>query len=317
LESVAEINGGELQTTFENFGHVDFGTSGNFTALRSDTGGTWINRSGSSVNSLSGLLIGSFPDNGLGDIIIEPGSIFSVAGNTFQTSWNFHNDGQINLEAFSFFFADYVQGPKAELVLNSGGADFFQESELFGTVTGSGSIGNLMGPFGVQFEPGGDQIGDVTSFGAMMMTPDTVSIFQIGPNLTADRLSNVGGPLQLDGVLNIEALPGATTGNYELFSYNNASSLEVDAIELGSVPNGFAGFLQNDLAEQRVYLVVTAIDPIILGDVNRDGIVNLLDVAPLVELLTSNIFQVEADINGDGVVNLLDVSGFVAILTRQ
>lgn len=51
-----------------------------------------------------------------------------------------------------------------------------------------------------------------------------------------------------------------------------------------------------------------------LGDVNRDGFVNLLDVAPFVDLLGSGDYQFEADINGDGVVNLLDVGGFVDLL---
>ena len=52
----------------------------------------------------------------------------------------------------------------------------------------------------------------------------------------------------------------------------------------------------------------------LLGDVNQDGAVNLLDVEPFVELLSNNEFQVEADINGDGFVNLLDVGPFVDLL---
>ncbi len=54
---------------------------------------------------------------------------------------------------------------------------------------------------------------------------------------------------------------------------------------------------------------------VLLGDVNLDGSVNLLDVAPFVALLTSGNFQAEADINQDGIVNLLDVAPIVAILT--
>ena len=49
----------------------------------------------------------------------------------------------------------------------------------------------------------------------------------------------------------------------------------------------------------------------ICGDVNRDGAVNLLDVAPFIDLLNNNQFQLEADINEDGSVNLLDVGPFV------
>ncbi len=54
---------------------------------------------------------------------------------------------------------------------------------------------------------------------------------------------------------------------------------------------------------------------IILGDVNGDGVVNLLDVAPFVNAVTTGTFIPEADINGDGVVNLLDIAPFVDLLT--
>lgn len=54
---------------------------------------------------------------------------------------------------------------------------------------------------------------------------------------------------------------------------------------------------------------------IVLGDVNCDGVANLLDVGPFVDLLSSGAASVNADINGDGVVDLLDVGGFVDILS--
>lgn len=53
---------------------------------------------------------------------------------------------------------------------------------------------------------------------------------------------------------------------------------------------------------------------IVLGDINCDTQVNLLDVAPFVELLSSGSFQSEADLNGDGSVDLLDVQPFVDLL---
>ena len=53
---------------------------------------------------------------------------------------------------------------------------------------------------------------------------------------------------------------------------------------------------------------------ILLGDVNLDGVVNLLDVAPFIDRIALGVFQGEADTNEDGVVNLLDVEPFIAIL---
>ena len=54
---------------------------------------------------------------------------------------------------------------------------------------------------------------------------------------------------------------------------------------------------------------------VMLGDVNCDGAVNLLDVGPFVDLISDGEFLAKADINGDGTVNLLDVGPFVALLS--
>ena len=55
---------------------------------------------------------------------------------------------------------------------------------------------------------------------------------------------------------------------------------------------------------------------ILIGDVNLDGEVNLLDVGPFVQVLTNGGFQSEADINQDGSVDLLDVGPFVQLLSN-
>lgn len=52
-----------------------------------------------------------------------------------------------------------------------------------------------------------------------------------------------------------------------------------------------------------------------IGDMNGDGLVDLLDVAPFVDALTAGEFPCQADINQDGVFDLLDVSPFVTLLT--
>ena len=52
-----------------------------------------------------------------------------------------------------------------------------------------------------------------------------------------------------------------------------------------------------------------------LGDLNGDGNVDLLDVAPFVQGLTNGDFICEGDVNQDGVFDLLDVAPFVALLT--
>lgn len=61
---------------------------------------------------------------------------------------------------------------------------------------------------------------------------------------------------------------------------------------------------------------VDSIRLVLPGDINGDGIVNLLDVAPFIDLLSQGGYNPAADINNDGVVDLLDVAPFVDLLSN-
>ena len=52
------------------------------------------------------------------------------------------------------------------------------------------------------------------------------------------------------------------------------------------------------------------------GDVNRDEVVNFLDIAEFIVRLSisPNGFRAEADLNVDGVTNFLDISPFIQVL---
>ena len=52
-----------------------------------------------------------------------------------------------------------------------------------------------------------------------------------------------------------------------------------------------------------------------LGDVNCDGVIDLLDITPMVDLIVTGSFSIKADINQDGSVDLLDIEPFVELLT--
>ena len=51
------------------------------------------------------------------------------------------------------------------------------------------------------------------------------------------------------------------------------------------------------------------------GDVNSDCKIDLLDVGPFVDALSSGDYSLAADINQDGLLNLLDVGHFVALIS--
>ena len=52
----------------------------------------------------------------------------------------------------------------------------------------------------------------------------------------------------------------------------------------------------------------------ILGDINSDDIVNVLDVVMLVNIIFNGPENPNADINGDGIINILDVVTLVNII---
>jgi len=55
----------------------------------------------------------------------------------------------------------------------------------------------------------------------------------------------------------------------------------------------------------------------LLGDVDVNGVVNFLDIAPFIDQLSTGTFQIEADVNLDGSVNFLDIAPFIAILSSS
>ncbi|MEM9412840.1 MAG: dockerin type I domain-containing protein, partial [Planctomycetota bacterium] len=68
--------------------------------------------------------------------------------------------------------------------------------------------------------------------------------------------------------------------------------------------------------EQDVYyLRIPSTSGVLLGDVNRDGVVDLLDVAPFVDAINTNTYVCEADLNQDGFVNLFDIEPLIQLLT--
>lgn len=74
------------------------------------------------------------------------------------------------------------------------------------------------------------------------------------------------------------------------------------------------GYVDSFFSDNFGQLTLAIIEPVLVGDVNCDGAVDLLDVAPFIDVLSNAEFESKADINQDGVVNLLDVGPFVQLL---
>lgn len=63
-----------------------------------------------------------------------------------------------------------------------------------------------------------------------------------------------------------------------------------------------------------VLITGTPITGALCGDVNLDGVVSFLDIAPFIGVLSANTFQAEADCDKNGVVDFLDINPFIQIL---
>lgn len=145
--------------------------------------------------------------------------------------------------------------------------------------------------------------------------------FDIPSATDFDKLNisfSLNGSLNGDLTVNLEGgfLPSAT----DSFVILNASETPF-LTSFNNVPDG--GTLTT-VGREETFIVNYDDDPgtvtlsnfepaeFVLGDVNGDGVVNLLDVAPFVDAIPDGTFVPAADINNDGSVNLLDVAPFVA-----
>ena len=62
---------------------------------------------------------------------------------------------------------------------------------------------------------------------------------------------------------------------------------------------------------------MTEIPDFLLGDVNRDGVVDFFDISPFITVLSGGEFQLEADMDQNGSVNFFDISPFITALSSQ
>ena len=139
-----------------------------------------------------------------------------------------------------------------------------------------------------------------------------------GASLTA--FSVTGG----DGIIDFNTGPIFLDLGYDVdadaFLY---ARVDVELVGPGRVQflqesrNNGSGIANNGMAVDATFGAVTIFAKdkgVMLGDLNGDGFVTLLDVAIFVDLLVNQGFQLEADMNQDGSVDLLDVDLFIAAI---
>ena len=170
---------------------------------------------------------------------------------------------------------------------------------------------------------------------------NNLPLFGAPVTLIFDGFSNVGSLNTTGGVLEAgdvfdgmnSALDAAdrlqfpTTTGVQYFGFvTNVGDLGWFSVDLGTTP-GMPGntvtfidgqVLLNTAPGETITIPGGdgAPDVVLLGDVNLDGMVNFLDIAPFISRLADMENQAEADLNEDGVVNFLDISPFIQALTN-
>ncbi len=198
------------------------------------------------------------------------------------------------------------------------------------TITGIGGPANGDFLSQVSFEPAPDRIG--TFF------PDIGYGYSLSLDTTIEAQEVVFYEILYDGIATLSIDTFDSTLDTELAFYNECgallaqnddaggglqSELAFENLEAGRyflAVGLFDSVFGNDFdarsfAQQFGEVLVTVRTEVLLGDVNRDNVVNLLDVDPFIDRLTTGTFQAEADTNQDGLVNLLDVEPFVTLLS--
>ena len=223
--------------------------------------------------------------NGGGGIVLEGGTLANQLGAEFQVNT------VVSLEN------------SASLINRFGGRMFgdgfvvseLQESAILneGTLAPGNPIGLLSLLGGFNQGPTGEleiEIQDADNFDSVFVT----------------------GDVTLAGNLTVELADGYIPTDEDEFEILNANSI------VGSFDNapGNKLVLPNFTFEVEFdETSVTLTGPVMLGDINQDGEVNLLDVAQFVSLLNAGSFQAEADVNCDGIVDLSDVADFIDLLS--
>jgi hypothetical protein len=144
----------------------------------------------------------------------------------------------------------------------------------------------------------------------------------IFPDRLILRLSTNGSSVDVgegaNGVGDFQTLLLDINPNYEMGGYSEEWTLyELELKGFGGGPGRLAFHYFNQSMNTNGHYIgidTFASIPFLLGDVNCDGAIDLLDVQPLVALLTTGGYSEKADMNSDGAVDLEDIELFVDTL---
>ena len=270
----------------------------------------------------------------LGDFSVIGG----IAGETMQL--NIDVDGVIGDDSESQIGAEvnvrggilgsrFMAGSGSEVNISGGtvGVSFQALAGSLVTISGGTVNDSLEIGAGSEVNISGGNISDTVASGSVNISGGTIdSLLQVnsGSQVTIsggsiDAISASGGSqVNLIGrefFVDGQALDTLVLGEALTVTVRDGS---ITGLLADGQPFSFplnTGFSVDGNFSSNATLTVTLDASVLLGDVNRDGLVNFLDIAPFIGILSAGGVQAEADINQDGVVNFLDIAPFIGVLT--
>ncbi len=176
--------------------------------------------------------------------------------------------------------------------------------------TGYGDLTNILfndldGDSSLQIELAADTGFEVGLFGF-----DLASFIPTGQTIEGLEVQDEDGNILFS--VGSTVISGTTHNDFDFPLGLFASTLVIDVDLTGLGGDSDEVGIDNISFAQR-----TRVATPVLGDVNLDGSVTFLDIAPFIALLSNQEFQAEADIDQDGVVNFLDIAPFIQILATS
>ncbi len=153
--------------------------------------------------------------------------------------------------------------------------------------------------FDIAFDPGVLEAIEVSE-GDFLKTDGGATFFQSG------RIDNTGG--KITGLIAGRISEGGVSGS------GSVLQVRFKAKSDGETKLALQNFLFGSVTEESIpaaplEIHITVEERLLTGDVNRDGVVNILDLIRVAQQLGKSVPpNSSADVNGDGVVNILDLT---------
>ena len=259
-------------------------------------------------------------------------AIGDVAGFDFESPTPVFGDMSVGTDSSTNFNLFDTQAADGETVMQSGFVDLTGAPIMGLGLEVTNNLGKDTGLTGVVSNPTVSPFNDTSIYSDSYGAANVGNMDRADFGLLTDDSNIVLTFTGLDDELSYNVTGGGAfnSNNFDTVWTAGDVSATTDStsatggafVTLSDLATDGSGNLTVTVTRANVQLLFSAVtieavgDNFELGDVNRDGEVDFLDIAPFIAVVTApDGFQFEADINGDGMVDFLDIVPFVTLLT--